>query len=303
MSNQNLVTRVDLHVHTTASDGLKTPEQILTEALFGLVSFTDHDNLDGYLTPIPEDKKRGAVVIPGVEVSILLDTRMLGYKKSISQELHFLGYGLDSRNTELNSELKKNRERRPERLREIVRNLNRILDREKITEDDLKELLRQPSPSKTHLARLLKNHRYTRTTQEAFERYLTRPDVDVQKRLIPSKIGSRLIKQAGGIVVLAHPFGHENDSLTGITSELEYQAAIIKNLAEEGIIQGLECYHPLHLGIMNNALPAFYFSLCKKFKLVPTGGSDYHGDKKGDQLGRFYVPDFIGKLLLERLAA
>jgi len=309
MSNQDLVTRVDLHIHTNASDGLDSTDEIILKAHERfkadgdkprVISITDHDSVDG-LYPSQKPSDYNLNLIPGIELSVLCDLSSLGYtgKPIKSEELHLLGYGIDPKNRDLNSALQQNRDRRRSRLLEMVSNVNKLLKKDgkpEIEDGDTQDIKGYSAPSRTHLARLLVERGIVKTIKEAFDRYLV--SGNVPKRQIPFEEGSNLIKQAGGIAVLAHPSGKPNHSLVGITSNLIYQAAIIKSLAERGLIQGLECYYPDH----GDELPNSYLTLCNQMNLIPTGGSDHHGGEDKDRLGRFYVPDFVGELLLERLA-
>lgn len=306
MPNQDLVTKVDLHTHSTASDGKDSPPDLVRRALeqgIRILSITDHDALAGYASI--KDYSSAVTVIPGIELSVFLDPTPYGFPrpKDKPQELHALGYDVRLDNDNLNQELEKNRARRHNRLSQIVSQLNiRLRDERKpvITPRDLAELRKSYAPGRTHLANLLVRKNISPDENTAFKQYLLA--FDMPKRQIPFDMGSRLLQGAVGIVVLAHPYGKSNDSLTGITTDLNEQARIIEDLARKGLIQGLECYYPDHQEASPNGyITGAYLKMCEEFKLIPTGGSDHHGGKNTDRLGKFYVPDAIGQGLLERL--
>jgi len=249
---------VDLHVHTTASDGTYKPEQILEVARqegIEVISITDHDTIDG-LFEVP---KSGTFVsfIPGVEISAEYPTT-----------LHILGYGIDPKNKELYSTLDKLRQyrnRRNELMLEKMRNFGFHMEMEELIEEAGGELIGRP-----HFANLMVKKGYVSNYQEAFDKYLKKgaPLYMDKKRLSPEK-AIELIHTAGGIAVLAHPYQAETDP--------ERLEMLVQKLVSYGL-DGIEVFYSQH----SQAQIEEYLYLAKKYDLLITAGSDFHGENKPD---------------------
>lgn len=268
---------IDLHIHSTFSDGSYTPEQLVEKAAaIGLtaLALTDHDNVAGverFMAACGKSTVRG---IPGVEISVDCD----------NGSMHILGYFIDPNNPNLKKLLGGIQDHRAERNREMLKHLNRLglcMSMEEVASRAGGEVVGRP-----HFAQALLDRGYVKTSNEAFKNYLSRGKPAYVERVRQSpQEGMEMIRLAGGVAVLAHPF-----TLTGGREVLR---KIVKELAESGL-QGLEVYYPRHTSKMIK----FYIKLAKEFNLVLTGGTDYHGApipdiKLGIGCGSLNVPDEI----------
>ncbi len=246
---------IDLHVHTTASDGLYSPIQVVKEACkrnLAAVAITDHDTMKGL-----KEIKNGAVkcsveIVPSIEFSAF-------YKK---KEIHLLGYYCDPENSLLQETLlQKHRERR---LR-----MQKMIDRLKkmnvfVEFDEVLAKVKGGVVGRPHLAAVLCQKGYCNTSEEAFKLYIGHgcPAYVERKPFLPSE-AIAVIQKAGGFPVLAHP-GLNNDDI--------YISALIR-----AGLKGIEVYHPEH----DEATVNHYLNFAKEHGLVITGGSDFHGDDIG----------------------
>lgn len=246
--------KVDFHMHSTASDGTFTPEEVVKavkEASIKFFSITDHDTIDG-IKNIKEDN-----FIPGVEISIEHPTT-----------LHILGYGFDINNERLNNTLDKLKKYRKER------NLIMIEKAQKLGFDiTFEELLEEANGTligRPHFASLLLKKGYVKDRNEAFEKYLKKGGLlyENKKRLELDK-AIDMINSAGGIAVFAHPYQTSQDE-----NEIE---KIIKKMVSLGL-SGIEVYYSKHTKDMIE----LYEKLCKKYNLVKSAGSDFHGKNTPD---------------------
>ncbi len=248
---------VDLHTHSTASDGQYTPSQLVRlAAARGLeaLALTDHDTLDGLEEAVEAGAHAGLLVLRGVE---------LGAKEYRS--LHILGYGFTPGAPGLEALCARMREGRDERK-------YRILDflREKglgITLAEVEEIAGGAIIARPHFAQALVRGGYTATVKEAFDRYL---DTDEYQRIERVKPDARTcietIRAAGGKASLAHPYQ--------LNLEEESLDALVKQLAGYGL-SAIECYYPRH----RPEQQAFYLHLAEKYGLYVSGGSDFHGER------------------------
>jgi len=284
--------KIDLHIHTkTCSDGNLHIEEVLREAKkknIDLMSTTDHDSIDGQERAIALAKEYGITYITGVELNI---TFQYPPEPGRFISLDFLGYKYDIGNQELKSKLGLIRERREIRAREVLEKLNIEFNKENITrfdEEDIKKI--QDSVDgvfgRPHIAKYLVEKGIVSSHQEAFDRYLVK--CDVPKFPLSLAEASRLIRNAGGIFVLAHPNDPNGTSLVSITSDLDEQTKIIEGYMLE-YIDGIECWHS-----RNDAkTTAHYIELAKKHHLLRTGGSDCH--QKPILLGTLDIPDYVAE--------
>ena len=223
--------RIDLHIHTRdCSDGNLSVEEVFDEAAkrdVDLMSITDHDSVDCQERAIALAREHLISYITGVELNVTF--QYADDDKSIS--LDFLGYQYDIGNQELRSKLQFMREHREARARQILGKLNAELDRENIerlTEGDVKNIQDSVGGAfgRPHIANYLVEKGIVSTKQEAFDRYLVR--CDVPKYPLSLAEASRLIRNAGGILVHAHPNDPNGTSLASITPDLEEQTNIIE---------------------------------------------------------------------------
>lgn len=253
---------VDLHVHTTFSDGTLTPEEIIKyaqEAGLSAIAISDHDITDGILPAIKEGAKKGIEIIPGVELSAELEN-------SAESEMHILGYFINWENTHFQGQLKLFRQVREQRAIHILEKLSQLgikLNKEKVF-----RTAGESSIGRLHIARVMLEERYIKNTREAFQKYLGsgRPAYVPKFRLKPID-AIHMIKEIGGIPVLAHPYyGNYSNS------------KFIEELVKMGL-RGIEVWHSRH----SKQTAENFIKLAKEFNLLITGGSDCHGPI-GDKL-------------------
>ncbi len=207
--------------------------------------------------------------------------------KSIS--LDFLGYQCDINNQELKNKLQLLREHREARARQILEKLNVEFDKENIarfTGEDLKKIRDSVDGAfgRPHIANYLIEKGIVSNKQEAFDRYLVR--CDVPKYPLSLAEASRLIRNAGGILVHAHPNDPNGTSLVKITPDLEKQTKIIEEYMLQ-YIDGVECWHSRH----DARTTAHYIEFARKHNLLITGGSDCH--QKPITMGTLDIPDWV----------
>ncbi|OGN95055.1 MAG: hypothetical protein A2Z75_02705 [Chloroflexi bacterium RBG_13_50_10] len=284
--------KIDLHIHTrTCSDGNLHVDEVLREARkrnIDLISITDHDSIDCQKKALSLAKKYGINYITGVELNI---TFQYPPEPGKSVSLDFLGYQFDIGNPELKSKLKLIRQRREIRAREILEKLNIEFDKEHIDRFDKADIKKiQDSVDgafgRPHIAKYLVEKGIVSSLQEAFDRYLVR--LDVPKFPLSLAEASTLIRNAGGILVLAHPSDSHGTSLDSVTSDLEAQTKIIEEYMLE-YIDGIECWHS-----RNDArTTAHYIQFTKSHDLFLTGGSDCH--QKPIIMGSLDIPDYVAE--------
>ena len=280
--------KIDLHIHTrTGSDGNLSVEEVFKEASrrnIDLVSITDHDSVGAQVRAVALAKEYGIASIPGVELNVTF-SHLVG--KSVS--LDFLGYGYDIRNQALNSKLQLMRENREDRARQILEKLNIEFDKENIpllTEADMKKMQAgvDGALGRPHIANYLIARGIVVDRQEAFDKYLVR--CDVPKYPLSLAEASALVRNAGGIIVLAHPNDPNGTSLVSLKTDLDEQTKIIEEYMLD-YIDGIECWHSRS----DAATIAHYLDFARKRHLLMTGGSDCHQNPV--ILGTVAIPDFV----------
>jgi predicted metal-dependent phosphoesterase TrpH len=251
---------IDLHTHTTASDGSMTPADLVRYAYnkgLAAVAVTDHDTVDGIGQAIEEGDRLGIEVIAGVEISV-----------DFSSEVHLLGYFLNGHCEPILRTLKDLRERRETRNPRIVNKLNELgFD---ITMEEVSSKAEGGNVGRPHIARVMIEKGYVNNMDEAFEKYLGsgRPAYFKKDKLLP-KEGIAEIIRSGGIPVLAHPF------FIGLPyGQLDQ---LVKELTGYGL-KGIEAYYSLHTEEQTSSL----LQIAQKYGLLVTGGSDFHGSFKPD---------------------
>lgn len=255
----------DLHIHSTFSDGLLSPEQIVTiakEKQLDAIAIVDHDAVGGVEPAIATGKKLDVEVLPAVEMSCMVS----------EADIHIIGYYIDYRNKKLNAILNDIQGKRIERAQKIV---------EKLTEqgadveiERVLELAGNGAVGRPHIAQALLEEGHISTYDEAFWKYIGYhcPAYVPKERMSPAE-AIKLINDFNGIPVLAHPMSYNNRSL-------------VNYLVDEGI-RGLEIYRCEHsdgdMRFLNNLVSAHH--------LLATGGTDCHGGRKGKILiGELKVP-------------
>jgi len=255
----------DLHMHTLFSDGTFTAKQIVMEAeASGIcaISITDHDSVGAVLPSVEEAKEKNIEVLSGVELSAEYD----------GMEIHILGYLIDCGNKAFLEKLEFLRNVRVERIYRITEKLKSIgvtLDAEKVF-----AVSGLGTVGRLHVARAMVKEGIAASIYEAFAKYIgdKGPAYVANFRLTPEE-AIKIIKEANGIPVLAHPYCLNRDDL-------------IPMFVDFGLM-GLEVYYPEHTQSMIN----YYLGIAKNFGLLVTGGSDFHGDVKPDvKMGAVRVP-------------
>ena len=281
--------RIDLHIHTrTGSDGNLSVDEVFKEARergLELISITDHDSIDAQERAIVLAGEYGITYITGVELNVAFQYN----DRSIS--LDFLGYNYDIKNQQLGDKLQLIREHREIRARRILEKLNAEFDKENIpgfAEEDLAKIQESVDGAfgRPHIANYLVSKGIVGSKQEAFDKYLVR--CDVPKYPLSLNEASELIKNAGGILVHAHPNDPNGTSLVGITPDLNQQAEIIEQYMLD-YIGGIECWHSRH----DAKTVSHYIAFAKKHGLIMTGGSDCH--QKPVIMGTLDIPDWVAE--------
>jgi len=279
--------KIDLHIHTkTGSDGNLPIDEVFREAKrrhINFMSITDHDNVDCQNEAYSIASNLGISYISGVELNVTFIYENKPYS------LDFLGYKYDANNAALKEKLKFLREHREKRAQQILEKLNQSFDTEGIdrfTEEDIKNIRDSVDGAfgRPHIANYLVEKGIVKDKQEAFDRYLVR--LDVPKYPLSLQEASRLIRNAGGLLVHAHPSDEHGTSLVEITADLSAQTNIIANYMFE-YIDGVECWYPGS----NKTTTAHYTSFAKRNGLIMTGGSDCH--QKPIILGTVDVPSWV----------
>jgi len=262
----------DLHVHTTESDGTYTPVQLVREAVsrgLSAIAIVDHDTVGAIPEALKEAQETGCEVIPGIELTAQQD----------NQEVHILGYFLDYQQEELLDQLKLLQQNRVKRVYKIVENLKGL--GVNLNPQIVFDIAGSGTVGRMHIARALVKDSLVDSTGEAFRKYIgDKSPAYVLGFCLSPQQAIKMIRDAGGVAVLAHPFMLNNDEL-------------IAELAHCGL-QGLEVYYPEHSQSQVN----FYLDLAKKLELLVTGGSDFHGSAKPDiKLGAIKIPlELVEKL-------
>ncbi|HHZ19488.1 MAG TPA: PHP domain-containing protein [Firmicutes bacterium] len=267
---------VDLHTHSTASDGSLTPDELVQAAVaMGLegIALTDHDSVDGLDQALAAGEQYGLPVIPGVELATDFGR----------EEVHILGYGFNRRDLHLVAKLDRIRQARLDRARGMVERLQRV--GANITWDDVVSLSNGRFVGRTHIYRALKAKGFIGEDPlgQAFNYYLgTEGLAYLPHREIETFEAIDLIRNTGGFPVLAHPGRMGRESM-------------LKALVDRGLA-GIEVYYPTHTP---GQIQSFR-RLAKKFGLLVTGGSDFHGDFGRTSLGQAQVSPEIFCYFLQK---
>jgi len=254
---------IDLHIHSTFSDGSDTPENIVAQSKrLGLtaIALTDHDNMGGIPAFMDACREQGITGISGVEVSAALD------EEFADSTLHILGYGLDPQNLQVKELLGRVLDGRAWRNEQIMEKLSEI--GVGLVWDEVEACAGEDVIGRPHIARAMVDRDYVSSVQEAFNRYLAKgaPAYVDRYRLYPEE-ALDMIKDAGGLSFIAHPFTWIDDA-----AELEKELRRFKKI---GLV-GIEVYHSDHDGEQIMTL----LRTAKKLGLMVSGGSDYHGESK-----------------------
>lgn len=262
------VSFIDLHVHTTCSDGTFTPEEVIKKASaegIKVIAITDHDEIEGYNKARVLANEYGINLISGIECSTDFD----------NGTCHILGYNIDVNDEGIQKYIKTCQEERVLKIVRIVEKLNKLGF--SITLDDVKKFSTDGSIGRPHVARALLEKGYVNSVAEAFDKYIAsgKTAYATSKKFLPKEVIA-MIKKAGGIPVLAHPYQMKFDDFNETIAE-------IKRLMKLGI-EGIEVVYPEHSEDDNYKLVVFAF----ENNLYITCGSDFHGENKKNQLGNCF---------------
>lgn len=247
---------IDLHAHTTASDGDHSPTELVAHAAdLGLAALavTDHDTIDGISEAQQAGERYGVEVVAGVELSV----------ETTVGQFHLLGYFIDPLGSTLAERLHQLRENRRRRNEHMIGKLQQL--GLQITFDEVRSIAGGEVVARPHFARLLVAKGYVKTTQEAFDRYLADgASGHVPKDKLNANEALGLVHAAGGLAILAHPNNLKRDP--------EGTEVEIVRLQELGL-DGIEARYSRH----TPEDTARYLALAERHRLLTTGGSDFHG--------------------------
>ena len=275
--------RIDLHIHTTASDGTDTPEEVVREAAnIGLaaIAITDHDTAAGYARAEQEGKRCGIEVVPGIEIST-----------KFRAAVHILGYYIDTESPALGEVLDwmvRDRDARNEKICAKMRADGIDISYEQM-HARFGEVIGRP-----HFAEVLVERGLAESIRDAFDRYVERGRIYYEGRsFLPIERSIEIIREAGGTAVLAHPFQYRLDD------------ASLRELIEHCMNSGLEGMECRYSGYDAEKC-AYLEALASEYGLIKTGGSDFHGTHKsdirlGEGKGELQVPySFLEELKAHR---
>lgn len=249
---------IDLHTHSTASDGQYTPSEVMRLAVkcgVTTIALTDHDTVSGIESAQKEANKLGIEFIPGIEIS----------SDSEIGSMHILGYNIDSQNIQLRKTCEwfvMQRQERGNKIFQFLEQRGVVLSHKSVEKYANGGLLARP-----HFARAMVDAGYVSNVREAFDKYLDIPEFKKIKRekLSPEK-SCGLILNAGGIPVLAHP--------VQLKTDIDGLSAVIKKLTKKGLM-GIECFYSTHTPEQTEN----YLKIAKENGLYISAGSDFHGEK------------------------
>lgn len=254
---------VDLHLHSTCSDGIFPPDEVVRMAAkvgLAAVALADHDNIDGIEAALAAGAEVGVEVISGVELSVVWES---------IQDIHLLGYGFDHRDADLRTALQSFREFRETRNERIVERVNEKLLSEGRAPIDIAAVKGKAGGTigRPHIAMALLEDGHVASKDEAFNRYLV--PCNVEKRYFPIAEAIDLLHRAGGVTVLAHP--------PFIPVDRKGLLALLDTFAALGL-DGVEAYNT---GASNDDIDWMITQTRRRGMLV-TGGSDFHGIEGGE---------------------
>jgi hypothetical protein len=259
---------IDLHLHTCYSDGLDTPTQVVEkaaqQALYN-IAITDHDTVDALPEAQEAGRLYGVEVLTGVELSVQ-------YQEY--DDIHILGYLFDPSHEALQIRLRCMRRHRVQRGLEILARVNTCLAQHGQAPLEREQVLQRAHGTLTrpHLAQELIARGYASTVEEAFRNFLI--PCNVPKIRLGPEEAMTLIAQAGGICSLAHP-----GSISVDPTVLENLLATFKAMGLVGVEVYHHCHYPTYID--------FLLTCARRYGLIATGGSDYHGHQYGAALGQF----------------
>ena len=247
---------IDLHIHSTTSDGTMSPIELVHYAHkkgLSALAITDHDSIDGIDQALAAGRSIGLEVVSGIELSV----------KYSCHNVHLLGYLFDHRQKELHNALDQLQVGRIERNKKIIGKLNQLGCTLQFQE--LEKSAGSGQTGRPHIARLMVERDFVKSMDEAFAKYLGQGGLAYTSRFVyEAKEAIDILHKAGGIAVLAHPL-----QLDKLVDNLDHALAQLRDIG----LDGIEVYYPNHSRSFRKRLIA----LAEKYSLLMTGGSDYHG--------------------------
>lgn len=268
----------DLHMHSTYSDGLHSVEELIDMGVarnLTSMAITDHDNIDSWDAGHTYAQDQGLELIPGIEISAVHE----------GKDIHILGYYFDPTNLNLNVQMQEASKIRASRIKQIIKKLA-TLD-VNISYDKVKSFSKNGVLGRPHIAMALVQEEYVSSFVEAFNRYLgDGAAAFVEKQGLTVEQSLQLIQRAGGISVMAHPYKTNADDL-------------IPSMVQMGL-GGIETYCHTQKGNIGRK----YREIAKRYQLVCSGGSDFHGDVGGGAtIGSLKIPNSVTQDLKNKLEA
>ena len=258
---------VDMHLHTTASDGSFSPSEVVQRVKSSgikVFSLTDHDTTAG-VHEVEDDIPEGMEFFKGIEFSC----------KAGDIKCHILGYSYDDNHPDFMKALAAAEAKREDKLAIRIEHLREV-DGIELTADEITELEAIPSAGKPHIANILMRRGIPGTRTEVINRYL---EFGVESR-IPAELAIRAIKSSGGVAIWAHPLGGENEIHMN-RKELEEKLGVLQGIG----IEGLECFYSRY----DDREIAMLLEIAEKRALLVSGGSDFHGKNKNVEIGELGV--------------
>ncbi|MBQ8847683.1 MAG: PHP domain-containing protein [Candidatus Gastranaerophilales bacterium] len=275
--------KIDLHIHTTYSDGMLSPIEIVDTALsvgLDVIALTDHDNVLSHNIAQDYINQKGynLEVIPGVEINTIYK----GY------EVHILGYFMDKNNKAFNELLVYQQKARIEQTHKIIELLNKKEGLRIKFEDIQKLVAPRGSIGRPHIARAITSCGGSANIMEAYAKFINNnSEVYVERKTVSPHDAVEIINEAGGIPVFAHPI------------DVDIADSLAKELANYGL-RGIEAYHRKH----SPAAVEHFSTLAEEYGLIVTGGSDFHVPSLNHGtilMGKNFVPEWIyDKLIQEK---
>ena len=258
---------VDMHLHTTASDGSFSPSEVVQRVKSSGVkvfSLTDHDTTAG-VHEVEDDIPEGMEFFKGIEFSC----------KAGDIKCHILGYSYDDNHPDFMKALAAAEAKREDKLAIRIEHLREV-DGIELTADEIAELEAIPSAGKPHIANILMRRGIPGTRAEIINRYL---EFGVGNR-IPAELAIRAIKSSGGVAIWAHPLGGENEIHMN-REKLEEKLGVLQGIG----IEGLECFYSRY----DDREIAMLLDIAESRGLLVSGGSDFHGKNKNVEIGELGV--------------
>ncbi len=261
--------RIDLHTHTTASDGIYSPAELIDLAKrYGLrsLAITDHDTVGGLDEAVRYAGQTGVEIIPGIEFSVDYE----------GGSFHLVGLYIDYRTPRLIEVTEWLKERRSTRIERIIEDLAKhdiVIPLDEVLAEAGGESMGRP-----HVARVLVRHGFAEDMNDVFRRFMVRGRPGyIRKEKITLDEAVSLIHESGGVAVIAHPISLNFGSFRNFIP-------IIENMIRSGI-EGIEVYASMHSDVEVNE----FLEIARRYELLVSGGSDFHGDKD-EEIGQYH-PD------------